>query len=134
MQCFGCAFADGEGLHVDRGEGARAVVRIARRLLHDLEARLRKLTHNEDEQGLFIASAPDRVDSWALPMDGGIERHALERIIQEMVKRDRLQRPIAVGDVFKDDAVRDAYRNVSTRGELKPAFDKAMAAVEKYGF
>ena len=58
--------------------------------LHDLEARLRKLTHNEDEQRLFIASAPDRVDSWALPMDGGIERHALERIIQEMVKRGRL--------------------------------------------
>ena len=28
--------------------------------LHDLEARLRKLTHNEDEQRLFIASAPDR--------------------------------------------------------------------------
>ena len=26
--------------------------------LHDLEARLRKLTHNEDEQRLFIASAP----------------------------------------------------------------------------
>ena len=64
--------------------------------LHDLEARLRKLTHNEDEQRLFIASAPDRVDSWALPMDGGIERHALERIIQEMVKRGRLERPIPV--------------------------------------
>ena len=102
--------------------------------LHDLEARLRKLTHNEDEQGLFIASAPDRVDSWALPMDGGIERHALERIIQEMVKRGRLERPIPVQEVFKDDAVRDAYRDVSTRGELKPAFNKAMATVEKYGF
>jgi ABC-type nitrate/sulfonate/bicarbonate transport system substrate-binding protein len=102
--------------------------------LHDLEARLRKLTHNEDEQRLFIASAPDRVDSWALPMDGGIERHALERIIQEMVKRGRLERPIPVQEVFKDDAVRDAYREVSTRGELKHAFNKAMAAVEKYGF
>jgi ABC-type nitrate/sulfonate/bicarbonate transport system substrate-binding protein len=102
--------------------------------LHDLEARLRKLTHNDDEQRLFIASAPDRVDSWALPMDGGIERHALERIIQEMVKRGRLERPIPVGDVFKDDAVRNAYRDVSTRGELKSAFNKAMAVFEKYGF
>jgi ABC-type nitrate/sulfonate/bicarbonate transport system substrate-binding protein len=102
--------------------------------LHDLEARLRKLTHNEDEQRLFIASAPDRVDSWALPMDGGIERHALERIIQEMVKRGRLERPIPVQEVFKDDAVSDAYREVSTRGELKPAFDKAMTVLEKYGF
>ena len=102
--------------------------------LHDLETRLRKLTHNEDEQRLFIASAPDRVDSWALPMDGGIERPALERIIGEMVKRGRLERPIPVGEVFKDDAVREAYRDVSTRGELKPAFNNAMAAVEKYGF
>jgi ABC-type nitrate/sulfonate/bicarbonate transport system substrate-binding protein len=102
--------------------------------LHDLEARLRKLTHNEDERSLFIASAPDRVDSWALPMDGGIERQALDRIIQEMVKRRRLERPLPVEEVFRDDAVRDAYRDVSKRAKLKPAFDKAMAAVEKYGF
>ena len=102
--------------------------------LYDLEKRLRKLTHNEDEQSLFIASAPDRVDSWALPMDGGIEPHALERIIQEMVKRGRLERPIPVADVFKDDAVRAAYEDVSTRAELKPAFNAAMAVLERYGF
>jgi hypothetical protein len=102
--------------------------------LHDLEARLRKLTHNEDEQRLFIASAPDRVDSWALPMDGAIEPQALERIIREMVKRGRLDRAVAVSDVYRDEAVRDAYREVSSRPELKPAFDNAMATVEKYGF
>ena len=102
--------------------------------LHALEARLRKLTHNADEQRLFIASAPDRVDSWALPMDGGIERQALERIIQEMVKRGRLARPVSVQEVFRDDAVRDAYREVSNRTKLKPALDAAMATVDKYGF
>ena len=102
--------------------------------LHDLEARLRKLTHNQDEQRLFIASAPDRLDSWALPMDGGIERQALDRIIQEMVKRGRLERALPVEELFRDEAVRDAYREVSNRAKLKPAFDTAMAAVEKYGF
>jgi len=102
--------------------------------LHALEARLRKLTHNADEQRLFIASAPDRVDSWALPMDGCIERQALERIIQEMVKRGRLARPVSVQEVFRDDAVRDAYREVSNRTKLKPALDAAMATVDKYGF
>jgi ABC-type nitrate/sulfonate/bicarbonate transport system substrate-binding protein len=102
--------------------------------LHDLEARLRKVTHNEDERRLFIASAPDRVDSWALPIDGGVEPQALERIIQEMVKRGRLERPISLKEVLRDDAVRDAYREVSSRAALKPAFDTAMAAVEKYGF
>ena len=69
--------------------------------VHDLEARLRKLTHNEDERSLFIASAPDRLENWALPVDGGIERQALDRIIQEMVKRGRLERPLPVEDVFK---------------------------------
>jgi hypothetical protein len=67
-------------------------------------------------------------------MDGGIEPHALERIIQEMVKRGRLPRPIPVTDVFKDDAVREGYRDVSTRAELKPAFTKAITVLEKYGF
>jgi ABC-type nitrate/sulfonate/bicarbonate transport system substrate-binding protein len=102
--------------------------------LHDLEARLRKLTHNEDERSLFIASAPDRLENWALPVDGGIERQALDRIIQEMVKRGRLERPLPGGEVFRDEAVLEAYRDVSTRANLKPAFDTAMKAVEKYGF
>jgi hypothetical protein len=30
--------------------------------------------------------------------------------------------------------VLDAYRDVSTRGELKLAFNKAMTVLEKYGF
>jgi len=51
-----------------------------------------------------------------------------------MVKRGRLERPIPVQEVFKDDAVSDAYRDVSTRGELKPAFNKVMTVLEKYGF
>jgi ABC-type nitrate/sulfonate/bicarbonate transport system substrate-binding protein len=102
--------------------------------LHDLEARLRNLTHNEDERRLFIASAPDRLENWALPVDGGIERQALDRIIREMVKRGRLERPLPVEEVFRDAAVQDAYREVSSRANLKPAFDTAMRAVEKYGF
>jgi hypothetical protein len=51
-----------------------------------------------------------------------------------MVKRGRLERALPVEELFRDDAVRDAYREVSSRAKLKPAFDTAMAAVEKYGF
>jgi hypothetical protein len=54
--------------------------------------------------------------------------------MQEMVKRGRLKQPLSVGDLFKDDAVRDAYREVSSRAKLKPNYDKAMAVVEQYGF
>lgn len=102
--------------------------------VHDLEARLRKLTHNEDERSLFIASAPDRLENWALPVDGGVERPALDRIIQEMIKRGRLEHPLPVEDVLRDSAVRTAYQEVSSRANLKSAFGTAMAAVEKYGF
>jgi hypothetical protein len=67
-------------------------------------------------------------------MDGGIERQAVARIMQEMVSRKRLTRTLAVEDVYKEEAVREAYREVSNRAKLKPAFDTAMAVVEKYGF
>ncbi|HZD40714.1 MAG TPA: ABC transporter substrate-binding protein [Terriglobales bacterium] len=130
----------------ERGEELRAYFRAIIRAfwfmrdvnnfdyLHDLEARLRKLTHNEDERRLFIASAPDRLESWALPVDGSVEPQALHRIIQEMLKRGRLERSCAVEEVLKDAAVRDAYREVSSRPNLNPAFTKAMTTVEKYGF
>src|SRR5207237_251974 len=36
--------------------------------------------------------------------------------------------------INRDVKVRDAYRAVSNRAKLKPAYDTAMAAVEKYGF
>jgi hypothetical protein len=54
--------------------------------------------------------------------------------MQEMVKRRRLKSVLPVEEVFKDDAVRAAYRELSTRANLKPVFDTAMAVVEKYGF
>ena len=51
-----------------------------------------------------------------------------------MVKRGRLECALTVEDVFRDQAVREAYREVSNRAKLKPAFDTALAIVEKYGF
>jgi len=102
--------------------------------LRDLESRLRKMTHNEDERRLLIVSAPDRADSWALPIDGGVEPSALERIIEEMLASKKLDSRIAVAEVLRDGPVTDAYREVSSRPELQPALKKARAAVEKYGF
>jgi hypothetical protein len=104
--------------------------------LKHLEARLRKTnTHNEDERGVVaIVTSPDRLDSWALPIDGGVAASAIERIVDEMVKGGKLARAISVKDILRDGPVTEAFREVSARPELKPARDIALAAQEKYGF
>jgi len=103
--------------------------------LRELEKRLRKTnTHNEDERRLAIVTSPDRVESWALPIDGGIAREAVERIVREMVRAGKLDRPIPVAEVLRDGPVVEAYRDVSSRSELKPPLQTALAAVDKYGF
>jgi len=103
--------------------------------LRDLEKRLRTNTHNEDERGVVaIVTAPDRVESWAIPIDGGIAPAAVQRIADEMVKSSKLSRPMSAKDIVRDDAVKQAFKEVSRRAELKTAFGIALAAQKKYGF
>jgi ABC-type nitrate/sulfonate/bicarbonate transport system substrate-binding protein len=104
--------------------------------LRELEARLRKTnTHNEDERGtVAIVTSPDRCDSWALPIDGAVAPTAIERIVREMVKAGKLKQAIPVREILRNSAVVDAFREVSARPQLKAAYDKALAAQEKYGF
>ena len=103
--------------------------------LQALESRLRKTnTHNEDERRLAIVTSPDRLDSWALPVDGGVAPAAIERIADEMQRTGKLARSVAVKDILRDAPVIQAYREVSSRSELKSALQTALAAQEKYGF
>jgi len=102
--------------------------------LRSLETRLRKTSHNDDERRLFIVTSPEKVDGWALPIDGGISPQALERVIQEGVSAGRLERSISVKEVLREGPVTDAYREVSSRSDVQPALQKARAAVDKYGF
>jgi ABC-type nitrate/sulfonate/bicarbonate transport system substrate-binding protein len=104
--------------------------------LRDLEKKLRKTnTHNENERGVVaIVTSPDRVESWALPIDGGIAPDAVQRIADEMLKSGKLSHPMMAKDVLRDDAVKAAYHEASGRPELKIPFEIAMAAQEKYGF
>jgi ABC-type nitrate/sulfonate/bicarbonate transport system substrate-binding protein len=104
--------------------------------LRDLERKLRKTnTHNEDERGVVaIVTGPDRVESWAIPIDGGITTEAVQRITDEMVKSGKLSRAMSVKDIVRDDAVKTAYQEVSRRPGLKNPLSVALAAQEKYGF
>jgi ABC-type nitrate/sulfonate/bicarbonate transport system substrate-binding protein len=104
--------------------------------LRDLEQKLRRTnTHNQDERGVVaIVTAPDRVESWAIPVDGGITAEAVQRIADEMAKAGKLSRPMSAGEILRDEAVKQAYREVSNRPELKGPLSIALAAQEKYGF
>jgi hypothetical protein len=51
-----------------------------------------------------------------------------------MVKSGKLSRPMSAKDIVRDDAVKQAFKEVSSRAELKTAFGIAVAAQEKYGF
>jgi ABC-type nitrate/sulfonate/bicarbonate transport system substrate-binding protein len=104
--------------------------------LRDLERKLRRTnTHNEDERGVVaIVTSPDRLENWALPIDGGIALEAVQRIADDMAKTGKLTRPMSAKDILRDDAVRAAYQDVSSRPELKKPFGIALAAQEKYGF
>jgi len=104
--------------------------------LRDLERKLRKTnTHNADERGVVaIVTSPDRLENWALPIDGGIAPEAVQRIADDMVKSGKLAQPMSAKDILRDDAVKQAYREVSSRADLKTPFGIALAAQEKYGF
>ena len=130
-----------------RGEELRAYLRAITRsfwfmrdvshfeYLKDLEARLRKTTtHNEEELHVAIVTAPDRVDSWAIPVDGAVAADSVKRITDEMVRAGKLPKVRPVAEILRDDAVREAYQSVSSRPELKAALEIARAAEKKYGF
>jgi len=104
--------------------------------LRDLERNLRKTnTHNADERGVVaIVTSPDRLENWALPIDGGIAPEAVQRIADDMVKSGKLAQPMSAKEILRDDAVKQAYREVSSRADLKTPFGIALAAQEKYGF
>lgn len=102
--------------------------------LREMEALLRKSSHNDDERRLFIVTSLEKVEGWALPINGGVSREALKRVIREMVETGELDRSISVEEVLHDGTVADAYREVSGRPELQLALQKALAVVEKYGY
>jgi hypothetical protein len=58
----------------------------------------------------------------------------VQRIADDMAKTGKLTRPMSAKDILRDDAVRAAYQDVSSRPELKKPFGIALAAQEKYGF
>jgi ABC-type nitrate/sulfonate/bicarbonate transport system substrate-binding protein len=102
--------------------------------LRDLESRLRSKSHNDEERELFIVTSLEKLDGWALPIDGGVTPDSLKRIIQEMTAMKELKAPIEVESLLRDSAAKDAFQELLKRPNLQPAYQKVKLAVEKYGF
>jgi hypothetical protein len=76
----------------------------------------------------------EKVEGWALPIDGGVSAESLQRIIQGMTAIGDLKEPIEVESLLRDSAVKEAFQDLIKRPELQPAYEKVKLVVEKYGF
>ena len=103
-------------------------------VIHELEARLRRESHNGDEQKLFIVTSVEKLEGWALPIDGGVTTESLQRIIDEMLTVGLLKNSLSAQSVLRDSAVTQAYDELKRRPQLQPAIANAKSVVEKYGF
>ena len=103
--------------------------------LRDLEKKLRRSnTHNEDERGV--------VRHRHRPNGGKAvrchrRRHRPGSCATNRRRHGEVWQTVEANvakDILRDDAVKQAYREVSGRAELKAPFGIALAAQEKYGF
>jgi ABC-type nitrate/sulfonate/bicarbonate transport system substrate-binding protein len=99
----------------------------------DLERRLRRLTHNDDERRFAAIPSADGLEELGRPVYGAFPRDALTRVISEMVTVGQLDRPIEVDDVLCDAAARQAFADLSARPALQAEHDRALAAAAKHG-
>ena len=102
--------------------------------LRKLESRLRSESHSDEERELFIVTSLEKVDGWALPIDGGVTVDSLKRIMEGMVAIGELKTAIEVESLLRDDAVKAAFQDLRKRPELQAPYEKVKAVVEKYGF
>jgi ABC-type nitrate/sulfonate/bicarbonate transport system substrate-binding protein len=102
--------------------------------LQDLEVRLRGRSHNDDEQRVRMLNRVEKVEGWALPISGGITRQAVAQIVDELVAAGELERPLAVDDVLHDGPAAAAYAELTSRPALQAAHQRALAAVERWGY
>jgi ABC-type nitrate/sulfonate/bicarbonate transport system substrate-binding protein len=102
--------------------------------LQDLEERYRARSHNDDERRLRIVTSVEKTEGWNVPITGGVSRPGLEQVIEELTTFGELEGPLTLDAVLRDEFVRAAYEDLRSRPALHAAHQKALAAVEKYGF
>jgi hypothetical protein len=123
----------------ERGDELRAALRANlrgfwfsqdarnRAYMNDLETRQRAATFNDDERAVRNirndepTGPEDPLDiGGSMVMDGLVQRPALARVIDGMVRTGLLDKAIDVDDVLRDEASRDACQNLLDRGLIDP--------------
>jgi ABC-type nitrate/sulfonate/bicarbonate transport system substrate-binding protein len=102
--------------------------------LADLEKRLRRLSHNENERNLQIVSNAERLEGWVMPVKAPIPRDAMARVIGEMVAVGELGQPMPVEEVMRDEAAVEAYGELAARPSLQAEHQRALELVARHGF
>ena len=124
----------------ERGDELRAFLRANLRgawcgtdpknhaFMYELETRLREQTFNDDERRLRMLKSKDppperQTRRYADPtiMDGLVSRPGLQNIIDGMVANGDLAQPVAVDDVLKEQAAKDALQSLLDRGLIDRA-------------
>lgn len=103
--------------------------------VRDLDARSRVASHNEEEHTKSqLVTVPGDVDTWPMPLDGGVAPEELEKIMQERLQAGTIDRPLPLDEVLKDEVVKEAYRELCARPESQPALARNRLLKTTYGF
>jgi ABC-type nitrate/sulfonate/bicarbonate transport system substrate-binding protein len=101
--------------------------------LADLETRLRAHSHNDVERVARLSSNADCAAK-PMPLDGGVDRGELARVMAELAAQGELPAGLAVDDVLGDAVARDAYRELGERSESAAALERNRRLIARFGY
>jgi hypothetical protein len=105
------------------------------RYLHNLERRMRMLSHDPEERTIRLScETPADCEHMPFPIDG--LPSGFEGYLQEWVDLGELDQDDAhcLKDSLRLDITREAFEELSGRNELKPELERAREVVDRIGF
>jgi ABC-type nitrate/sulfonate/bicarbonate transport system substrate-binding protein len=95
----------------------------------ELETRMRRDTHNEEERTLRVFREAPGFDESLMPLDGLVDPGELRSVMDEMRDLGELTLPLAAEDVLRGDHMAGAFAELNARPSLQPILAKMRAAV-----
>jgi len=83
-----------------------------------LEERLRAASHSEDERAVRMFTAPGRLETMPLVLDGEVPLDALREIVEELKSAGEIRRDFSAEHALRAEAVQQAFRELLAKKEL----------------